>query len=64
MNTKELAEKVAAEESLLKRGYEKQTCRKCKGIGQQLIKTSHGISPSFCYSCDGNGFIWVAPMTR
>lgn len=56
-STKELADRLDAEERLRKRGYTKRRCDTCKG-GTDFRLAGR------CYSCGGKGFRWSGPMMR
>jgi DnaJ-class molecular chaperone len=54
---KELADQLDAQDRLIARGYTRKTCDSCRGVGQLP-----GIGE--CYSCEGRGFHWYAPITK
>ncbi|MEK6884629.1 MAG: hypothetical protein AABY22_33660 [Nanoarchaeota archaeon] len=68
--TKELADKLKAEEYLANKGYCKIKCDKCNGLGTIIIlehnsKNEKIFSPQrICFVCDGKGFIWQASITK
>lgn len=59
MNEKDLLDQLKIHEELEKRGFTKKRCNHCSGIGHTL--QPHGDSP--CFHCNGNGYIWIAPLT-
>lgn len=61
MNAKELADKLDAEDRLIKRGYKKESCINCNGAGY-IIFEDLGTSPQPCYTCKTEGFIWQSPL--
>lgn len=54
---KELADRLDAWERLEARGYKREACENCGGIGQ-----SH--PDIVCNRCEGKGYYWQAPITK
>lgn len=55
---KELADRLDAQDRLIARGYVRETCKSCNGIG------SNPRTDAPCYSCEGRGFRWQAPIEK
>jgi len=55
---KDRADRLDAQDRLIARGYKREECRACKGIG------THPPTDRPCLSCDGRGFHWQAPITK
>lgn len=55
---KELADELDAKDRLTARGYVRETCKSCGGIG------TNPRTDMPCFSCDGRGFHWRAPITK
>jgi DnaJ-class molecular chaperone len=54
---KELADELDAQDRLLARGYERETCEKCGGRGLEGFDVA-------CSRCEGRGYYWRAPITK
>lgn len=74
MTTKQALEVVTQEEAVAKlenRGYKREPCDTCKGIGHRVgacPEIGLGMESSrtmhICTKCDGNGYTWRAPLVR
>lgn len=62
MTSKELIDELESEEKLIARGYRKEKCPHCKGLG--FFYTKIDFSMFGCSCCDGQGFLWIAPVTK
>jgi DNA-directed RNA polymerase subunit RPC12/RpoP len=59
--TKELAERVVAEELLISRGYVKAKCDRCGGRVTNILGVYDAMA---CSQCNGKGWVWKAPLMR
>lgn len=66
MNDKEFADKLDAERRILAHGYTKAPCRLCHGTGYLLkgdgVVEVKAIIQIECFSCEGKGYEWKAPI--
>lgn len=54
---KELADELDAQDRLVSRGYKRETCDRCEGIGQAY--------PDICCPrCEGRGYNWLPPLMK
>lgn len=61
-STKELADELDAQDRLKARGYVKEPCPACKGLGSMI--RGGQLTLDECFMCHGVGFTWQAPLTR
>lgn len=57
---KELADELDAQKRLREHGYTEKRCTSCDGTGVRVW----GRGPQTCYTCNGKGWVWEAPLMR
>lgn len=57
MTAQEMLKEVEAEEALNQRGFFKEECKCCRGLGYLTILAGQ-VMPK-CWTCRGDGKVWV-----
>lgn len=68
MTAQEMLKEVEAEEALNQRGYVKENCTRCHGLGYETFRVLPSTDETGllaghfmpkCWTCHGSGTIWV-----